>query len=179
MKVSRGLVREQEPGLVYDGTGNADKLLLASGKLVGIQIFFGDDLKTVQSVSNQSLPLFARDIFVGKGQVDVFLHGKVVEEMIALEDHADVAFGNFAALLALHGMDGFLSKPVFTFPTVIEQGEDIQQGRLAGAGRSHNSDEFAFANFEVNAAQDPGLPGGSFVTAFQILQLNHSLSPLC
>ena len=56
---------------------------------------------------------------------------------------------------------------------VVEQREHIQQGRLACARGPHDGDEFAFANFEIDAAQNPGLAGGSFVTAFDILQLNH------
>ena len=75
---------------------------------------------------------------------------------------------SFAALLALHLVDGLFAEPVFALPLVVEQGEHIEQRRLARAGRSHDGDELTFVNVEVDAAQDPGLSGGGFVTAFDI-----------
>jgi hypothetical protein len=36
-----------------------------------------------------------------------------------------------------------------------------------------NGDKFAFADGEVNAAQYPSLPRPGFITAFDILELDH------
>ncbi len=88
--------------LVDDGARNADELLLPAGKLAGKQIFLGDDLKPVQRVGDQALPLAARNVFIRERQVDVLLHGEIVEQVIALEHHADILLGQFSTLLALH-----------------------------------------------------------------------------
>ena len=89
--------------------------------------------------------------------------------MIALKHHPDIALGEFSALLALHGVDRCSAKPVLAGPCVIEQCEDIQQGRLPRSGRPHDSDELSLLNLEVDAAQDPGLTGSAFVAALDIV----------
>ena len=66
-----------------------------------IQILLRNNLKTIQRVGHQTLALPAGDIFVGKRQVDVLLHGEVIEQVITLEYHADIFLGQFRALLAL------------------------------------------------------------------------------
>ena len=75
---------------------------------LGYKIFLGDDLKAIQRVGHQALPLAARNVLVGKRQVDVLLHGQIVEQVIALEDHADVSLREFGTLLALHLMHRLL-----------------------------------------------------------------------
>jgi hypothetical protein len=48
----------------------------------------------------------AGNILIGEREVDVLGYGEVVEQVIALEDHADVAPREVRALLASQGMDG-------------------------------------------------------------------------
>src|SRR5579859_157417 len=105
--------------------GDAHELLLASGKLAGIQILLADDLEAIEGVGDKTLSLLAGNIFIRERQIDIFLHSEIVEQVIALEDHADVAFGHLAALLALHGVDGFVAKPIFALPSIVKQREDI------------------------------------------------------
>ncbi len=81
--------------------------------------------------------------------------------------------GEFSALLALHLVHALLAEPVLAFPLIIEKSEHIEERRLARSRRPHNGDEFAFANFQVDAAQDPGLSGGGFVAAFDAFELDH------
>ena len=54
-----------------DRAGNADQLLLSAGKLAGVEIFLADNLETVERVGHHALPLAARNVFIGKRQVDV------------------------------------------------------------------------------------------------------------
>ena len=120
-----------------------------------------------------TLALAARNIFIGERQVNVLLHGEVVEQVVALKDHAHILLGELGALLALHLVHALLAEPVFALPLVIEQGEHIEQRRLARSRRTHDGDEFALTNFQINAAQDPGLSGGGFVAAFDAFELDH------
>ena len=53
-------------------------------------------------------------------------------------------------------------------PLIVEQGQHVQQRRLARAGRSHDGDELAFLDGEVNAAQYPGLARSGLVAAFDV-----------
>ena len=133
----------------------ADQLLLSAGKLAGIKIFLGDDLEMVERFGHHALPLTARNVFVGERQIDVLLHRQVVEQVIALEDHADIALGQFGALLALHRVHGLLAKPVLACPLVVEQGEHIQQRRLPRSRRPHDGDELAFAGCRGRCGAEP------------------------
>ena len=163
-----GSSASKQRGLVDDGASHAYQLLLSAGELAGKQIFLGDDLKAVQRVRHQALPLPAGDIFIRERQVDVLAHGEIVEQVIALENHADIALGQFATLLAFHVMDSLLAKPVLAQPLIVEQGKHIQQRGLPRSGRPHESDELTLANLQIDAAQDPGLSGRGFVAAFDI-----------
>src|SRR5262249_17922672 len=131
------------------------------------------DLKTVECICDQALPFLAGNVFVGEWKVDVLLHRKVVKQVIALKDHADLTLREFRALFTLHRVNRLVAEPEFPFPAVIEQSQDVQQGGLARTRRPHNRDEFALADFKINAAKYPGLTCREFVTAFQVFQLNH------
>ena len=78
-------------------------------------------------------------------------------------------FASSRAVLALHLVHRLLAEPVLAGPLVVEQGEHVQQRRLARARRPHDGDELALLNREIDAAQHPGLPRSRFVTAFDVL----------
>src|SRR5437667_120100 len=104
---------------------NSDELLLPARELAGEQIFLGYDLKAVESVGDHALPLLVGNVFVRKRQVDVLAYGEIVEQMIALENHADVLLRELGTLFALHFVDSLFAKPIFAVPGVIEQRKHI------------------------------------------------------
>ena len=67
------------------------------------------------------------------------------------------------------------AKPVFAAPFVVEQRQHVQQRRLACTGRSHQGNELPALDREIDTTQDPGLAGGSLVTAFDVLEVDHDL----
>ncbi len=78
------------------------------------------------------------------------------------------AFGQVGALAAIHAVGGFVVEPVLAQPLIVEQGENIEERGFARAGRPHDGEEFALFDFEIDAAEDPGLAGSGFVTALDI-----------
>ena len=115
----------------------------------------------------------ARNVLIRKRQIDVLLHGEVVEQVVALEDHADILLRQFSPLLALQVVNALFAKPVLALPLVVEKSQHVEERGLPCSRWSHHSDELAFANVEVHAAQHPGSSGASFVTAIDIFQLDH------
>ena len=75
VEVAGGLIGEQKQWLVNHRPRHAHQLLLSAGKLAGIKIFLGHDLKAIESVRHKALALASGDVFVGKRQIDVFLNG--------------------------------------------------------------------------------------------------------
>ena len=119
--------------------------------------------------ATSALALGAGDVFVGEGEVDVFGDGEVVEEVVALEDHADAFAGEVGALFAVERVDGGGFEKEFTAPGVVEHGEDVEEGGFAGAGGAHDGDELAGVDGEVDAAEHPGFGVAGFVGAFEVL----------
>src|ERR1700682_617401 len=54
VEVAGGLVGEDELGVLNDRARDPDELLLTSGKLVGEEIFFADDVEAVEDVADQA-----------------------------------------------------------------------------------------------------------------------------
>ena len=112
-------------------------------------------------------------VLVGERQVDVLGDGKIVEQVITLEDHADALAGKVGALLAVELVHRRLAEPVLAQPAVVEQREHVQQRRLPCSRWSHDGDEFAFVDGEPDAAQHPGFGVAGLVTAFYVFQFDH------
>src|SRR5450432_3407840 len=127
MQVAGGLVGKKQFRSMDHRSCNAYQLLLAARELIGKQIFLGDDLEAIENVGDHSLTLLGRQVLVGKGQVDVLGNGEVVEQVVALKDHADAGAGEVGALLAVERVHGGLAKPVFAQPAVVEQRQCVQQ----------------------------------------------------
>ena len=88
---------------------------------------------------------FGGQILVRERKVDVLGHGEIVEQVIALEDHADALAGEVGALFAVELVRRRFAEPVLAEPAVIEQARARSERRLPCAGWSHDGDELAFS----------------------------------
>src|ERR1700730_11129682 len=93
MQIASRLVGQQQRGLMNHRARNSHQLLLTARKLARGQVFLGDDLKTVENIRYQALPLAPGNIFVREWQVNVLPHSEVVEQMITLKNDPDVSLG--------------------------------------------------------------------------------------
>ena len=69
---------------------------------------------------------------------------------------------------------GFIEK-IFTAPAVVVHPEDVQERRLPSARWTHDRNEVAFLDIQIDLAQDVEkflLP--ERITAFQILETDHT-----
>ena len=98
---------------------------MSAGELAGKKIFLRDNLKAIKRVGYHALPLLVRNIFIREGKINVLADSKIVEQVIALKHHPDVALGQIRTLLALHLMNSFFAKPILAIPCIIEQRQDI------------------------------------------------------
>src|SRR5215212_2429797 len=176
MEVAGGLVGEDELGPVDDGAGDGDELLLAARHLVGEEVFLADDLELVEDVGDDGLRLRTLHVAVGERDFDVLLHGQAVDEVVALEDEADVALVQLGALLVVHLVDGLTHEVVLAAPRAVEEAEDGEQRRLPRTRRPHDGDELALAHVQVYAPQDVRPPRARLVKLFEVSQFNHLLA---
>jgi len=70
-------------------------------------------------------PVVSRGHLCRRAAVDILAHGEVVEQVITLKDHANVAPWLNRPVLSLHRVRGLIAKPVFSLPLIVEQSENI------------------------------------------------------
>src|SRR5947209_5308543 len=133
MKISGRLVREDQFRIGDDGARDPDELLLAAGKLARKQIFLRDDLKAIKSVGDNCRALVLAYLSIGKRNLEVFVNRQIIEQMILLEDEADMFVAQGAALFRFQMMNGGVVEKIFARPTVIVHAKDVQQCGFAGA----------------------------------------------
>ena len=92
VQAAGGFVGENQLGLSNHGAGNGDELLLSAGELVRIQRFLADDLEAVKNIRHHPFAFGLLNIAVGKRQIEIFRDSEIIEQVILLEDEADVFF---------------------------------------------------------------------------------------
>ena len=90
MKVAGRFVSQNQPRVRNHRTGDADKLLLSTRQLSWIEIFLADDLKAVERVTNDRLPVLAADVAIRERQLEIFEDCLIVDQVIALKNKTDV-----------------------------------------------------------------------------------------
>ena len=100
VEVAGRLVGEDHLGLRDDRARDADQLLLAARQLVRVEILLARRSGTGRGCRR---PCSARSLLlhvaVGQRDLEVLVDGQVVEQVIALEDEADVLLVQLGALL--------------------------------------------------------------------------------
>ena len=89
IKVTGGLVSEDDFGTTDDGTSNSNTLLLATGELIGIIIFAFLEMKTSEGTRGLFESGGSSVAGIDKGESDVFNNWKVLYEIKVLKDKAD------------------------------------------------------------------------------------------
>ena len=152
------------------GSGDADELLLTAGQLTRIEIFLADDLKAIEHVGDQRLAILPGDVAVRERHLEVLVDRQVVQQVVALEDEADVALVQLGPLLGRQPMHGLTEKVVLAGPRRVVHAEDVEQRRLAGARRSHDRDELARLNGQRDASQHEDLTAALRIRLVEVPQ---------
>jgi len=178
VEVAGGLVRQDHLGVGDHRPGDAHQLLLTAGELGGEEVLLAHDLEAVQGVRHHGRPLLARDVLVGQRQLQILVHRQIVQQVIALEDEADVLLVERRPMLGFERVDRLVEEVVLAAPGGVQHAQNGQQGRLAGPGGSHDGDEVALVDLEVDAAEHEGLGDPALEVLLDVAQTDHRwLSP--
>jgi len=137
VEVAGRLIGEKELWILDDRASHTNELLLPARKLIWEKIFFADDVETIESVADEAGALFVGDILVGEGDFEIFVDREIVDEVVALENEADVVLVQFVALLGVEFVDRLIEEKVFTGPGAVEHAEDAKERGLSCPGRAH------------------------------------------
>src|SRR5712691_4018078 len=157
IRVSGGLIGQQNRGVAAQGARHRYALLLAAGELGGIMPHAMRHSDAVEGLVNSSLTLNAGHAPIGERQLDVLVHGQVADQIEGLKNEADLAIADAGALGRLQDVHRLLVQRVNALRQRIEQAEDGQQCRFSAARRTGDGDELAFADVEVDAGKRVGL----------------------
>src|SRR5438874_13356417 len=90
MEIARWLVSQNNIRVSDDGPGDTDELLLAAGELAWVEIFLRHDLKSVEYIRDDALALGLWDVAIAQRDLEIFVHGQVIQQVVALKHEADV-----------------------------------------------------------------------------------------
>ena len=85
------------------------------------------DVHSLEHFSNTLLALRRTDIQIFKRKLDVFIYIKLVDEVEALEDEADVSFAELCAVLLLEFRHFLAQKLVASVCRVVKKTKNVKQ----------------------------------------------------
>ena len=175
VEVTRRLVGKDELGVGDDGTGDGHTLLLTTAQLLREVVLAVLDGHARHDVFHALAALGGGDVHVAQRQLDVFKHVQLVDEVEALEHEADVALAELGAVLFLEAAHLLAEQFILAVGGVVQEAEDVEQGRLAAARGAHDGDELAVVDFERNAVEGDGLNLDVLATEdfFQVFYFDH------
>src|SRR5260370_4769456 len=156
VQVPGRLVGKQDRGIVHEGAGDSDALLLSAGKLVRIVLLAAMQSHHFEQFRGAPLTL-ARPGRVEQRQFDVLERGRAREQIETLEDEADAAAADCGEFLLSERRDVNAFERIMPAGRPIETSEDIHQGRLPRPRGAHYRDHLSPFDDQADAAQRPDL----------------------
>src|SRR5712692_1240154 len=175
VQVSRRLVREDDLRARHHRARHRHQLLLAAGELARVEILLAHDVEAVEDVGHDRLPLAPLHVAVGERHLEVLVDGEVVEQVVALEDEADVALLQLEPVLFSQAVDGLVEEDELARERPVVHAQDVEEGGLARSRRAHDRHELAGSHLGVDAAQDVDLSAPLVVGLLEIAKLDHAL----
>ena len=176
VQVTSRFIGQDQLGVIDNGAGYGYTLLLTAGQLLRVVITTVHDLHLIQY---NFYALFALGTFYAKideGQLDIFKHCELVDEVKALEYEADVAFAQVGpfAFVEMRYLGAIEDKAASI--RIVEQTQDIQESGFPTAGRPHDRNEFSFLDFEAEVVQRDRFYFFGTVYFLEVTDLDHVFS---
>ena len=141
------LVQEQDFGLIDQGAGNGDALLLTAGEARDGALFKALEGNQRQHLGHGLLDLGLGDLLFPQGEGHVFKHVQMREQGVALEYGVDVA------LMGRQAVDVLPHKDNVAAVRGLKTADDAQQRRLAAARRAQQGDKLVVIDVEVDVVE--------------------------
>jgi hypothetical protein len=153
IEVSGRFVGEDHEGIVHERAGDGDALLLATGQLVGAVVEAIAQADEGGQFEAAVVALLEVAALVEEGDLDIFEDAELGDEVIGLKDEPDALAADFRQLIIAHAGDILIPQKVLAGGGAVEATEEIEHGRFAGAGGSHDGHQLAGADLQGDAAQ--------------------------
>ena len=147
VKISGGLVGEEDGRAVNKGASECSALHLTAGELVGAMMHAVGQSNGFEEVAG---PGFANPIDpTGKeeGKENVFLDGEGGEKVKKLKNESDPELAEGSELVVVEGMERMALEVDLTGGGRVEGSEDVEQGAFSAAAGSGNRDDLSREDF--------------------------------
>ena len=131
VQCARRFVGENDLSAIHQGAGNGNPLLLAAGKLVGFMFQTICQTQAGKQLFGACAARFGADARINAGNGDIFPGIQVTEQVIALENEADIFPAQSGARRRVDLGRILTVDEVFAFTGAIQATQDIHQGRFA------------------------------------------------
>jgi len=178
VEVTGRFIGEDELGVIDDGAGNCDTLLLTTRELLWVVVTAVHDLHFIQYDFHALFSFRSFYTEVDEGKLYVFEYGQLIDQVEALEYETDISFtevGAFAFVKVSHF--GTIEQKASAIG-IIQQTEDIQEGGFAAARGSHDGDKFAFFYLKAEPVQCDSFHFFRAVSFLEFTDLDHNISCL-
>ncbi len=154
VEIAGGFVADQEGRVGDDRAGDRHALLLAAGQLAGAVV--GAIGQAHQGQCDFGIALALGGIEVGKQQrqFDILLRVEHRHQVVELEHEADMVAAPGRQLAAAEAVDALALDLDLAAGGAVETADEVEQGGLAGTGGTHEGNEVAALDLQVDAVQD-------------------------
>ena len=111
----------------------------------------------LQRLQRHLPPLLHANALIDQRQLHVFQHVQVLDQVVLLEDEADLLVADAAQLPVAQLPDVHPVQQILAPCGDVQTAQHVHHGRLAGAGLAHHRHELALFNIQRNAVQGPDL----------------------
>ena len=140
-----------------DGPGDGHPLLLAAGHLTGPVVGTLRHAHLFQRLHGDVLPVPHGHPLIDQGQGDVLQGIQLLDQVIPLEDEADLPVADVGQLLVGQGGDVGAVQVVLPIGGDVQAAQHIHQGGLARARLAHDGHELPPVDVERDSVQSPDL----------------------
>ena len=144
VEVAGRLVADQQRRVGDDRAGDRDALLLAAGQLAGLVRGAIGQAHQLQRDRGILAPLRGRQAGQQQRQLDVALRRQHRHQVVELEHEADGRGAPFRQCAAAELVDALAADADAAGGRRVEPADQVEQRRLAGAGRPHQRQEIAW-----------------------------------
>jgi hypothetical protein len=174
VQIAGGLVAEQERGVGDDGAGNGHTLFLSARELARIVVHALAQSDDGKSGFNVLATFRFRKLRQQQGQLDVLKRREHRDEVVHLEDEADVARAPVGQFPARHVRDFIARHADGAARRNIEAAQQVEQRGFARAARPHEGHEIAAVDVQVESLQDVDVLIAAAVGFIQPAHLNQT-----
>src|SRR5665213_3534891 len=129
-------------------------------------------MEPVERIGHKRCALGLLNIAVGKRHIEILGDRKIVQQMIALEHKSDIAFVQLNTLPGIQFVDRLIGEKIFSRPAAVQHADHVQQRRFPRARRSHDRDEIALVDLDVDAPQYIRASRAGLVEALDVVELD-------